>query len=379
MSAAASAPGVEPEIPEIDRVDGFPHPRETAVLFGHADAEADLRDAWQARRLHHAWLLTGSEGIGKATLAYRFARFLLAHPVPAADGAPQSLETPATSPVFRQVASQAHPDLLVLRRPWQRNNKRHAQAITVDEARRLRGFLGQTAAAGGWRVVIVDSADDLNIAAANALLKSLEEPPPHCLFLLVATTPGRLPVTIRSRCRRLQMKPLCEDGLRNACNAALAASGQPAPKADELEQVLSLAQGSPGTALRLIAGDGAALYRQLAQLMAQLPRLNYGAVHALADSLAPASAGERYELFHAMLGGMVARLVSQAVSGSGALAGEVEIAQRLVAGPALARWVGLWETLQREKAEADALNLDRKTLLLETFFRLERIARGDSD
>lgn len=375
---AAVASGVDQNIPEIDRVDAFPHPRETAVLFGHEDAEAALLDAWRAHRLHHAWLLSGGEGIGKATLAYRFARFLLANPSPAGEEYARTLEMPADVPVFRQVASQAHPDLLVLRRPWQRSNKRHAQAITVDEARRLRGFLGQTAAGGGWRVVIVDSADDVNISAANALLKSLEEPPARCMFLLVAVTPGRLPVTIRSRCRGLRMAPLGFEDLRKACEAAISASTQSAPDAAEWEEVLALAQGSPGTALRLVASGGGALYRQLADLMAQLPALNYGTVHALADALAPGAASEQYELFHVMLSAMISRLVSQSATGSGALAGETELAERLVAGPALARWVGLWETLQREKAEADALNLDRKMLLLETFFRLERVARGES-
>jgi DNA polymerase III subunit delta' len=375
---AAAATGSDVEIPDIDCIAGMPHPRETPVLFGHAEAEAELRESWQAHRLHHAWLLSGNEGIGKATLAYRFARFLLANPFPEAEGRAISLEVSADAPAFRQVASQAHPDLLVLRRPWQRTNKRHAQAITVDEARRLRGFLGQTAAGSGWRVVIVDSADDLNIGAANALLKSLEEPPVRCIFLLVAAMPGRLPVTIRSRCRMLRMEQLGFEDLRKACETAIAASAQSAPDAAEWEEVLALAQGSPGTALRLVARDGAKLYRQLADLMAQLPALNYGTVHALADSLAPAAAHEQYELFQALLSSMIARLISHAASGEGALAGETELAERLVAGPALARWVGLWETLQREKAEADALNLDRKMLLLETFFRLERVSRGES-
>lgn len=375
---AMAVTGAEQDIPEIDRVDSFPHPRQTAVLFGHDDAEAELLDAWRAHRLHHAWLFTGSQGIGKATLAYRFARFLLANPSPDSAAPAWTLETPAEAPVFRQVASQAHPDLLVLRRPWQRTNKRHAQAITVDEARRLRGFLGQTAAGSGWRVVIVDAADDLNMGAANALLKSLEEPPARCVFLLVAAMPGRLPVTIRSRCRALRMAPLGFEDLRKACEAAIAASDQSAPDAAEWEEVLALAQGSPGTALRLVAGGGGALYRQLADMMAQLPALNYGAAHTLADSLSAARAGEQYELFHAMLSAMIARLISQATTGTGALTGEAELAERLVAGPALARWVGLWETLQREKAETDALNLDRKMLLLETFFRLERVSRGGS-
>lgn len=379
MSAQSVLGTQEHDIPEVDRVAGFSHPRETSVLFGHEQAENELLEGWKAGRLHHAWLLAGSEGIGKATLAYRFARFLLANPDPHSARVATGIGTDPSAPAFRQVASQAHPDLMVLRRPWQRQGKRHAQAITVDEARRLRSFLGQTASGGGWRVVIVDAADDLNIAAANALLKSLEEPPPYCLFLLVAARPGRLQVTIRSRCRTLRMKPLGEENMRLACDAAFTASDQSPPSADLMPRILSLAGGSPGTALRLIAGDGAALYGQLAELMGQLPGLNYDQVHKLADSLAPVSAGERYAMFHTMLAEMIARLISASASGSAADAEEARLAERLIPTGALARWVGVWETLQREKAEADALNLDRKILILETFFRLERVARGEVD
>lgn len=379
MSAAQAALSPETEIPEADRVAGFLHPRETAGFFGHGKAERQLRDAWASGRLPHAWLLTGAPGVGKATLAYRFARFLLANPHPGAAEAGHDLSVPPASTVFRQVAGLAHPDLLVLRRPWQAQRKRHATAITVDEARRLRAFLGQTAASGGWRVVIVDSADDLNIAAVNALLKSLEEPPEACVFLLVSAAPGRLPVTIRSRCRTLRLAPLADDAMREALAPALEAGDTAMPTADALEDVLSLAQGSPGAALRLIANDGADLYRRLLRLLDQLPGPDYAAVHELADVLGAAGAEERHELFHMMLGGLIARLVAHGVSGEGAVGEETGLAARLVTSANLAQWASLWETLQRAKAEADALNLDRKILVLEMFFRLEKAARGEAD
>lgn len=370
----------ETAIPEPDRVPACPHPRETTALFGHERAEGTLLEAHRSGRLHHAWLLTGPQGVGKATLAYRFARFLLANPGAEDAAGAGDLSVPPESPVFRQVASQAHPDLLVLRRPWQAQRKRHAGVITVDETRRLRAFLGQTAAAGAWRVVIVDAADDLNISAVNALLKSLEEPPPACVILLVSAVPGRLPVTVRSRCRRLPVAPLPETAARRAVDQALAAGGAGAPAGEAaLSDCLALSQGSPGAALRLLADDGADLYRTLLSLVAQLPRLDHAKVHELADSLAAAGADSRYELFHMLLGDLIRRLVGHAAGAGRALDDEKAIAERLRIERNLARWAGLWETLQQAKAQADALNLDRKALVLDIFFRLERAARGEPD
>lgn len=373
--SAASALSAEPDLPEIDRVADFNHPRAVNVLFGHGHAERMLLEAARTERLHHAWLLTGATGIGKATLAYRFARFLLAHAEPAAMAAANDLSVDPDAAAARQVAAGTHPGLLVLRRPWNPQRKRHGSTITVDEARRLRPFLGQTAAGGHRRIVIIDSADDMNLNAANAVLKSLEEPPASCLFLLLAAAPGRLPATVRSRCRTLKLQPLADADLKAAVEAAFASSGTAAPAADDLALCLALGEGSPGQALRLLALEGAALYRSLMALMSGLPQADHEAVHALADALAAPGAADRYELFHSLLGDLIARLVGQAAGAGAVLPGERELAERLGVAHGLAYWAGLWETLQRAKAEADALNLDRKTLVLETFFRLEAAAR----
>jgi DNA polymerase-3 subunit delta' len=227
--------------------------------------------------------------------------------------------------------------------------------------------------------VIVDSADDLNIAAVNALLKSLEEPPESCAFLLVSAAPGRLPVTIRSRCRALRLAPLADDAMRKALVSALEGGDAAMPAAEALDDLLKLAQGSPGAALRFIAGDGADLYRRLLRLLNGMPSADYGAAHELAETLGATGAEERHELFHMMLGGLIARLVAHGVSGEGAFGEEAGLADRLVTSGNLAQWASLWETLQRAKAEADALNLDRNILVLETFFRLEKAARGEAE
>ena len=177
-------------------------PRSNPDLFGHGTAERTLRDAVDRGRLHHAWLLCGPDGIGKATLAFRFARALLA-------GFPASgLAVPPDHPVFRRVASGAHPDLHTIARTTDEKKKQLRAEIPAEDVRALGGFLSLTAATGGWRVVVVDGADHLNRFAANALLKLLEEPPPRTALLLTAAAPGRLPPTVRSRCRRLAMAPL---------------------------------------------------------------------------------------------------------------------------------------------------------------------------
>jgi len=191
---------------EADRAPGAPHPRETAVLIGQEAAEREFLEARGAGRLHHAWLISGPRGVGKATLAWRIARFLLTTPVtadgrPDASAPPASLDSDWNAPVARRVLALSEPRLFLLRRPWDAKAERLRQEITVDEVRKLRSFFGLSVADGGRRVVIVDAADEMNVNAANALLKLLEEPPANTVILLVSHQPSRLLPTIRSRCR----------------------------------------------------------------------------------------------------------------------------------------------------------------------------------
>src|SRR5262245_41519500 len=184
----ARAPAVVEEIIAYDRVEGWPAPEERADWFGDAAAEQALLEAYRSRRIHHAWLIGGEKGIGKATLAYRFARFVLAHPDPTSRDvvAARDLSVPADHPAFRKVAARAHPNLLILDRPWDFENKRFRTQLLVDEIRKTVAFFGTTGGEDGWRVAIVDPADDMNDNAANALLKILEEPPRRGLFLMTS-------------------------------------------------------------------------------------------------------------------------------------------------------------------------------------------------
>src|SRR5262245_31586145 len=295
--ARTSAAQESEALPEADRLGEFPHPRETCKLAGHEAAERMLAQTFASGRLHHAWLLAGRAGIGKATLAYRMARYLLARS-DERDPESNSLQVPPDSAAARQIAQLAHPGLLVLRRPYDMKSKRLISAIPVDEVRKLRSFLGLTASGGGWRVVIVDSADELNPNAANALLKSLEEPPPRALFLLVSSQPSGLLPTIRSRCRRLDLTPLDAARLRRAAETALAAAGMTPPPADKWRQIERLAEGSVRGALQLATG-GIELHDRIEQILARLPGFDWPTLHTLADTLALDAQEQRYEMLFA--------------------------------------------------------------------------------
>lgn len=361
--------------PEADRLDGFLHPRMVPNLYGHQEAEAALEAAFASGRMHHGWLIAGADGIGKATLAYRFAKYVLAEP---SERTPGALAIDPNTRAARQVMALSHPGLQVIRRGWDPKGKRFPASIPVDEVRRLKSFLGRTSEADAWRVVIVDRADELNIAAANALLKSLEEPPPRTVFLLLSSAPGRLLVTIRSRVRTLDLAPLADAALKKAVAQAFAesdedvASGAPSPS--EWERLARLSGGSVRRLLALHAAKGLALYDRIAALVESLPDVDWGAVHALGDELAGQAAEQRFQLFFELLMDTLARLVAAEARGDGP-PGDRALAARLIGPARLATWAGLWERVAAARAETIALNLDRKALILDVFARLSAAAR----
>jgi len=365
-------------VPEADALEGFAHPRLTSHIFGHAAAEGALADAFASGRLHHAWLITGAEGIGKATLAYRFARFLLSEKADRSE-VPGNLECSVSGRGTRQVASLSHPGLLVIRRPYDLKEKRFKASITIEEVRRLRDFLGHKSGNDGWRVVIVDPVDELNTNAANALLKSLEEPPARCVFLLVTSEPGRLLPTIRSRCRRLQLNPLGNEDLERALKGAFAgAEGVESPGQQEWQRLMGLSGGSVRRFLALATKDGASLSRRIDQLfdglnMARGAQTNWVEVHALADELGGVAALQKFETFYELLTSRISKIVkARAMNDLGGADGQ--LAARLINPERVASWAELWETIVRDKALVLALNLDRKAFILETVARLDQAA-----
>lgn len=365
-------PDAEP-VPEADRLDDYPHPRETVEFYGHGGAQAELAGAFASGLMHHAWLVTGPEGVGKATLAYRFARHALAA-ADERDGARTPLDVPADSIAARQVRALSHPGLLVIRRPYDLKAKRLRASIPVEEVRALRAFLGHTAGAGAWRVVIVDTVDELNVNGQNALLKSVEEPPARTVFLLLSSEPGRLLPTIRSRARGLSLAPLGAHDLRRAAGQALAAIDRPLPADADWPMLERLAKGSARRALSFASGEMLGLSKTVDGLLSALPKVDWAAANALAEQLGPAQAEQRFEMFHELLLDRIAALV-RARTLDAADSGDRAASLRLIADGKLASWAELWETLAARKAEADALNLDRRTLVLNALAGLQRLSR----
>jgi DNA polymerase-3 subunit delta' len=352
---------------EPDRLEGFSAPREVDRLFGHEAARGEFADAVANGRMHHAWLIVGPEGVGKATLAYHFARMVLAE-----SGGREGIER--EHPVFRKVAAQSHPNLLVIRRAWNDKSERYAQMIGVDEVRRLRAFLGTTAGEGSWRVVIIDRADELNQNAANALLKALEEPPPRTLFLLISSAEGRLPVTIRSRARTLRVSALDQNDLTEAVRAALDRDEQEVG-ARALATALALSEGSVRRALELVSSEGIELYAEIAAAFAALPEIDGVRLHRNVERLAGMADTERLELYLALLLGLIERLIRFTATGEGATPEERSLVKRLISPANLSVWAEAWEAISEARAEALALNLDRSLLVLDTWFRLQSVVR----
>ncbi len=356
------------DIPQPDRIEGAPHPRETFDLYGHAAAEAEFLDRFQAGRLHHAWMIAGPRGIGKATLAWRIARYLLA----GQDRPTDSLAIPADAPVSKRMAALGEPGLFLCRRPWDQKTKRLKTVITVDEVRKLKGFFNLSSPDGHWRVAIIDAADEMNPSAANALLKILEEPPAKVVLLLVTHQPSKLLPTIRSRCRLLRCAPLAADDLGRALHSAGSETG-------EVEALAALSGGSPGEAIRLLARDGTAQYARVVRLIGQAPRMDRDAITALADTCAARGNAEIYDLVVRLLLLALTRLARFGATGQmlEAAKGETEIAARLCPGPHHARiWADLHAELDGRITHARAVNLDPGQVILDTCLRIESAARN---
>ncbi|ROU00329.1 DNA polymerase III subunit delta' [Histidinibacterium lentulum] len=368
------------DLPEPDRLPGAPHPRDTPRLYGQAAAEAAFLEAFASGRLHSGWLISGPRGVGKATLAWKIATFLVAQPAATGEAGlfgapppPESLAIPPDHPDARLVAAGAHPRLHLVRRGPNDRGDRLSAEIRADVVRGMKKFFHLSATDGGRRAVIVDAADEMNVSAANALLKDLEEPPALTTLLLVAHRPSRLLPTIRSRCRELRLGPLEAADL----GAALAQAGVDLAETDALAV---LSGGSVGEAIRLAQGDGLSLYADLVKLVSGAPRMDRTVAIRLAEACVGAKNEARYDMTLDLLDRLIARLARAGVAGPPEVQGapgEARLAARLAPDARAARaWADLGQRLTERSRRGRAVNLDPASLVLDMLLKIEETARA---
>lgn len=316
-----------------------------------------MASSFQSGRMHHAWLLTGPVGVGKATLAYRLIRRVLG-------GQPQTeglLDVAQSDPVSARVQSLGHGDFVLLRRPYDHKTKKIRTEIPVAETRRLQDFFSRKSSEGGWRVCLIDSADEMNISAANGVLKTLEEPPEKALLILLSSSPGRLLPTIRSRCMHVPLRPVETADLTHwlgtrGVDTQLAASAA------------AMSRGAPGKAFALAENEDSVL-RPLKTLLTSLPSGNEKSEHRIADALAQPKSAAARALFWDALTDIVYHQALYAETGEWNTA-----FSPLKLDRPKTFWLNLWDQLQQMQRAESALNMDKKTVMLSALSALRGAA-----
>ena len=355
----------------------YPSPRANAHLIGHRAAEDELADGYLQGKLHHAWLICGPKGIGKATLAYRFARFILAGG-PGDRGlfgaAPGGLAVDESDPVFQRVAQSGHGDLYSVARSYDEQKKRLRTEIVVSDVRGLAGFFSRTAAEGGWRVAVIDAADEMNNNAANAVLKVLEEPPAHTVLLLVCHRPGRLLPTLRSRCRMVTLTPLSAENV-----TALLAQYRPELPEERRVLLTSLSEGSIGKALQLEETGGYGFFEELLGLLSCPDAPPPDVLHGFCGQFNGADKADAFETVTDLLVWLLGRMIRFTATGT-LPPGSSPLEQQFCRISARSRSVGDWLTvlddINRTIAATKGLHLERRQALLSMFFLLRRGSHG---
>lgn len=367
------------DIPESDRTAGAPHPRDTARLIGHAPAEEVFLQAFNAGKLHHAWLITGPRGVGKATLAWRMARFLLA--TPATDGgmfdapAPDTLDISPDHPIARRIAAGSESRAALIRPLYDAKKDRLAAIIDVEQIRDLKANFSLKATDGGRRTVVVDAIDDMNPNAANAFLKLLEEPPAEVTFFLISHRPSGLLPTIRSRCRELRMGPLSPADLSDALTAA----GGEVDPSDRIA-LAELAGGSVGAAFEMSNLNGLALYQMIVDLLSGLPQMNRARLQTVCDAGAGKGNEAQFTLIVTLIDLFLARTARAGSMGGlapDAAKGEGDLIARLATSPQAAlAWANLAQILGVRARRGRSVNLDPAALLLDMLLAIEAEAQS---
>ena len=342
-----------------DKIDGIPHPAENLDLIGHDETVSQILQQYASGRMHHALLLSGPRGTGKATMALRLASHVFRYPV--ADDAPLNLDTPATNdPINGKISARSHPNLLHMTRPWDDKTKKFKTQLTVDVIRLTVPFFGTSRGEEGWRVAIVDAADDMNASAANALLKILEEPPHNTLFFVLSHSPAKVLPTIRSRCQQISIKPLSEEQVLSVLERFGALDGL---STDDKSLLGQLAKGSVRTGLLLTRENGLEIYKSFMSACQRLDKPDWSQIQTMAEKV---TARGKEDGFRLLLEFANEFMEDHA---TGRLGEKNDISS-------LARWAQVWEKTQNSTRIADGYNLDKKQVILNLFQDMGEAARG---
>ena len=363
------------ETPESDKTDGCPHPRKTLNLFGHKKAQTEILDALKNEKIHHAWLVCGSKGIGKATLVWKMARTLLTMDPLATisnhSNSPTNLNVAIEHPIYKRTLALTEPKLHLLRRNWDPKTERFRQSITIEDIRALKGFFNLSSTDDGRRVVIIDSADDLQTAGANALLKVLEEPPAKTTILIVSHNPSRLLPTIKSRCRILNLKPLGYKDLQQGIAQVLEMDNK------INDSISELANGSIGNAMHLLNNRGIETYESLCQLFGLSPSFDRPKAIELTSELTRKNSEQNFDILISMLNIFINRL---ALTGAGAppqvevVQSEFNILNKLSPNLSSAKiWSELGQNILNNAIKAKTVNLEPSSVILDLFLKFDNI------
>ncbi len=340
--------------PEADKADNCPRPRGVYSLIGHTGAESRFANMFTNNSLHHAWLISGPKGVGKATLAYRMIRTALGGQVQN----PGKLDVAASDQIAQRVQSLGHGDFLLIRRPYDLKTKKLRAEIPIAEARKISQFFSRKASEGGWRVCLIDSIDEMNRNATNALLKTLEEPPERALLILLTNAPGRLLPTIRSRCMALPLRPVPEIELRNWL------AGRVNAEDTDIEAAVKLAGGAPGKAFSYVQNTDTVL-RPLARFMRGFPARNTRLYHTISDTLSLVKNAASYDLFWDALH---CTLHAQAVY---AATGDWDgVFEPIALQRGADEWVAIRTELNQMRLAAAGLNMNKKNVMLQALMRI---------
>lgn len=358
-----------------DQVEGAPHPRDTAGAIGHDAAKGEFLTAYNSGRLHHAWMITGPRGVGKATLAYEIARFLLTQPKNDggmfAPAPPQALTADPHHPAIARISAGSDPSLFTLSRGYDEKRKAFAAQINIEALRKLSHFFALSNPDGGRRVVIIDALDDMNVHAANALLKLLEEPPADAILLLVTHQPTRVLPTIRSRCRVLRLHPLAGETLETAAKSV-------SPDLNMQPGIALLADGSVGRAIELGRHGGLGIYEGIVSLFSTAPNFPREKIFQLLEPLMAKSAEAQLRLFLELLDIALARIAKTPYAAGAVdqiIMGERDLFAKLCPTPQAAKdWAEARHAILDKARQGLAVNLDAMALCLDMIFEIEKIA-----